>query len=162
VLEEMGRRAGPRKQPGAWGWAGKVGPPSSAWLARAAGDWRAWQRQWTRAFFQGNKQQQKQRPSSRPVSVGQSKSTPSISHWPLAAGCNAGESGQGLDGGIQLAASAVHTLHRVSFRNGLEQALGRGGTSAGGNAQRTGRESLPAVLQQRMTANETAVPPLPC
>ena len=26
VLEEMGRRAGPRKQPGAWGWAGKVGP----------------------------------------------------------------------------------------------------------------------------------------
>jgi hypothetical protein len=92
VLEVMGRRGGPTKATRRLGLGWQSGPPVC--LASAAGDWRAWQRQWTRAFFQGSKQQQKQRPfSSRHVSsrsVGQSESTPSISHWPLGAGCNAG------------------------------------------------------------------------
>jgi hypothetical protein len=54
------------------------------------------------------------------------------------------------------------TAQSKHWGEGGEGGGGEGETSAGGNAQRTGRESLPAVLQQRMTANETAVPPLPC
>jgi hypothetical protein len=84
VLEEMGRRGGPTKATRRLGLGWQSGPPVC--LASAAGDWRAWQRQWTRAFFQGSKQQQKQRPfSSRLARLGSpSQLRPSATgHWLL-------------------------------------------------------------------------------